>query len=144
VWVSPNHPNPPRQPGPPPDDGRELVTIRRRDGHELRVRLKTYESHPYVLIQLWKLDAHGAAWPVKGRSTSIRMGEIGDVIDALQLALLDSLAVVDRGQSGTDGQGGNADLPLFVDKGRPVRDDWRSRQLPRGDATANFDEFEVN
>src|SRR4051812_46182488 len=87
MWVSPNHPNPPRQNEPPPDDGQELTTVRRSDGHELRLRLKSYQGRPYVSVQLWCDRPGDGCWPVKGRSVTFRLNELGAIIDALQGAV---------------------------------------------------------
>jgi hypothetical protein len=81
MWVSPNHPNPPRTAAPPQDDGVELATFPRGDGKELRIRLKTYNNNPYISLVLWE-----RGWPVKGRSLSIRLREVEAMTEALQRA----------------------------------------------------------
>jgi hypothetical protein len=82
VWISPNHPDPPRQSAPPEDDGIALAEFNRGSWKRLRVRLKTYEGNPYVSLQLFEKD-----WPVKGRTLSIRLREVNEVIAALERAV---------------------------------------------------------
>lgn len=125
MWVSPNHPNPPKQAGPPEDSGQDLATIRRGDGHEMRLRLKTYEGKPYVMAQLWTAKRGEPAWPVKGRSVTFRMGELSAVIDGLQAAL-----------------GAAGEMSRQQDRARPQREDWRAKPMPgRQEEGGTFDEF---
>ncbi len=53
MWVSPNHPNPPRPYSPPQESGQRLATFPRHGGEELRVNLAEYEGHPYVSLRVW-------------------------------------------------------------------------------------------
>jgi hypothetical protein len=48
MWVSPNHPNPPRQAAAPQESGERVATFARHGGEELRVNLAEYEGHPYT------------------------------------------------------------------------------------------------
>ena len=93
MYVSPNHPDRDRllgRPAPPEQKGRLLVAIPRRSGEaeqELRIALDEYEGHPYLALRLWQLDPEGGWWPVKGRGISVRIGELAEVLDALQGAI---------------------------------------------------------
>lgn len=141
MWVSPNHPNPPRPPEPPADDGQPLAAIPRGDGRdELRVSLKEFQDRPYVSIRLWSRDDRGQFWPQKGKGVSVRLAEVGQVIDALQAAV-QAAGELDRRRQR---QGGGADRPEFVDKGRPQRPPWDPDKLraARGQTGADgFSEF---
>jgi hypothetical protein len=87
MWVNPNHPSPPRQADPPEERGRRLATIPRGDDVELRVSLDSYRGHPYLSLRLWGQDVlSGEWWPLKGRGLSIRVGELEQVVDALESA----------------------------------------------------------
>ena len=87
MYISPNHPDPPRRPEPPPDDGRRLGAVSRGDGRdELRVTLKTFAGRPFVSLRVWSRDDDGAWWPVKGKGVSVRLGEVSGVIEALRRA----------------------------------------------------------
>jgi hypothetical protein len=87
MWVSPNHPNPPRQPTPPADTGRRLATIPRGDGREeLRVSLAEFNGHPFVALRVWQRDASGQWWPTR-KGFSIRLSEAREVADTLAEAL---------------------------------------------------------
>jgi hypothetical protein len=89
VWISKNHPNPPRQYTPPEDDGEPLAVFPRGDNHnrELRVRLKEFRGNPYISLVLWERGSGGTWWPVKGRSLSIRLREAEAFSDALWRAV---------------------------------------------------------
>jgi hypothetical protein len=143
MWVSPNHPDPPRhvQPDPPDDDGQPLGTFPRGAGRdELRVTLKTFEGRPYVALRVWSRDERSAFWPVKGKGLSVRVGEVAGVIAALQ-------RVAHLGAPGrpTDRAGG-AHTSSTSSGRRTGEPDWRATvaDLPRRDqagAGAGFDEF---
>lgn len=135
MYVNPRHPNPPRQPGPPIDEGTELATIRRKDGHELRIRMKSYNGNPYVSIQLWSIDPQGNAWPVKGRSSSIRLNEIDEVVEGLKAAFREARETTRRqGQMEQrhDDQAEQPDRRQEQPANGAVRPPWES---------GNFDEF---
>jgi hypothetical protein len=60
MWVSPTHPNPPKQASPPPDPGQVLATMPRNDGRdELKVILDTYNGRPFISVRLWERDRSG-------------------------------------------------------------------------------------
>ena len=47
MYISPNHPNPPKQSQAPQDEGIPLGTLTRGHGRdELRLSVKSYENHP--------------------------------------------------------------------------------------------------
>lgn len=157
MYVSPHHPNPPRQAEPPVDDGQELATIQRPDGHELRLRLKAYNDRPYVSAQLWSRNPDGTAWPVKGRSVSFRMGELAGVIDALQAAIgaggehqrqqdrRHQVEAVPRGYLPAEAaphQAPPVDPTRYVDKGRPSRPPFDAARGPRQTGGGGFSEFQ--
>jgi hypothetical protein len=133
MWVNPNHPNPPRQPSAPEDDGQPLGSFRRGDGRdELRISLKTYEGRPYVSLRVWSRDDGGAWWPQKAKGVSVRLGEVSGVIDALQGAMA---AAGER-----DRQRGREPEPR-PDRGRRERAPWDADQLRGGKPAQGFDEF---
>jgi hypothetical protein len=66
----------------PPDPGEVLAEAPRGDGSRLRVSWREYEGHPFVTIAVWGADG----WPVRGKQVSVRVGELGAVLEALILA----------------------------------------------------------
>ena len=64
-----------------PDKGDVCGTIPRRDGSDLVVAVKEFEGRPFVSVGLWS-----GGWPVKGRSVSVRLSELGQVLEALVAA----------------------------------------------------------
>lgn len=139
MYVSPNHPNPPRLAEPPHDEGERLATLPRGDGREeLRVTLKSYEGRPYVALRVWEKDDQGRLWPVKNKGCSVRLGEAAAVADALTRAVAGpGAARPERLRSEGD------DRPRFVDKRRPQRADWRETPIepPKASEGDGFDEF---
>jgi hypothetical protein len=83
MWVSPNHPNPPRQTAAPQESGERVATFPRGDGVELRVNLAEYQGRPYLSFRVWERDQAGTWWPVKGKGCSVRIGECEELADAL-------------------------------------------------------------
>lgn len=70
--------------GEKPDEGKVLAKVSRPDGTELRVSLHSYEGKPYVRVGPWQRGRDGASmWPVKGKGTTVRVGELGAVVRAL-------------------------------------------------------------
>jgi hypothetical protein len=66
MWVSPTHPNPPKQASQPPNPGQVLAGIPRNEGHdELRVTLDTYNGRPFISVRLWERDRSGGWWPTR-------------------------------------------------------------------------------
>jgi hypothetical protein len=89
MYVSPNHPEYEKltsPPVPPEDQGLRLATIERFAGEELRISLDAYRGRPYARLQAFRRDENGEAWPVKGKCVSVRVSEMGRVIDALREA----------------------------------------------------------
>jgi len=97
MWISPNHPNPPRQSQPPVEQGRRLIALPRGEGREeLRVSLDEFKGRPYVSLRVWERDASGHWWPTK-RGVSVRLSEARDVAEAL-LEALDLVEAPARGR----------------------------------------------
>ena len=87
MWVSPNHPNPPRPYSPPQESGQRLATFPRHGGEELRVNLAEYEGHPYVSLRVWAPGPDGQLLPVKGKGLSVKLREVAGLAEVLgQLA----------------------------------------------------------
>jgi Transcriptional Coactivator p15 (PC4) len=82
LYVSPNHPNPPRQAAAPEDTGQRLVTFPRNQGDELRVSLAEFNGFAFVSIRVWERDRSGAWWPTK-KGASIRLRECGELAEVL-------------------------------------------------------------
>jgi hypothetical protein len=83
MWVSPNHPNPPRQAAAPQEQGERVATFPRGDGVEFRLNLAEYQGRPYLSLRVWERDQAGAWWPVKGKGCSVRIGECEQLAEAL-------------------------------------------------------------
>lgn len=83
MYISPNHPNPPRASEPPPESGQRIATFPRGDGVELRVNLASYQGHEYLALRVFERDRAGQWWPCKGKGCSIRMNEAGPLGDVL-------------------------------------------------------------
>jgi hypothetical protein len=125
VYISPNHPNPPRRPEPPREEGRRLATFARTprpgDGkppQELRVSLEHFQGSPYVALKVWEQSSDGSWWPVKGKTISVRMGEVDELAEALGgvKALVES-----HGPSTRAAQPGDRSTPSGTDRGDEVR-----------------------
>ena len=82
MWVSPNHPDPPRRPEPPGDNGERLATFDRGPGVEMRVCLSEYEGHPYISLRVWEVGRDGAWWPTR-RGGSVRISEAAELAEVL-------------------------------------------------------------
>lgn len=88
--------HPPQRPAAaPPDLGKLLGQVERRDRDgrvtTLTVRLASFEGHAFVRVGL---EENG--WPVKGKSVSIRIRELGAVVNAL----LDAIEATAQGGNG--------------------------------------------
>ena len=140
MWVSPNHPNPPRACQAPADDGEPLGSFPRGDGRdELRVTLKTYEGKPYVSIRVWSRDERGQFWPVKNKGCSVRLPEVAGVCEALQAAFKAVKELTRESRPERPAESGRRS-PRPGD--RPQRQDYREANLPRqGGSGSEFDEF---
>lgn len=116
---------------PPVDDGEILDALPRSEGREaLRITLKEYEGHPYIAVRVWvRDDRSGAMWPTR-KGCSIRVREIGRVVEALQRAA--ALATARQAAAGQTA-GRSADGP---------RGGWTERLGPQPSARPGFDEFE--
>lgn len=80
-------PSPTPQAQAPIPTGRTLAQIPRGSTEELRVALDEFAGHRYVALRLWRLDRRsGEWWPVKGKGVSIRLGELAEVVEALEIA----------------------------------------------------------
>src|SRR4051812_17372806 len=109
MYVSPNHPDPPRAAAPPEDDGQELATIPRKEGEQLRIRLKEFRGSRFVWIQPWSPGADGRLWPIRGKGVSLRLGELADVVNALHR--VDELVGQDDGRPVRGYNGGDQGTP---------------------------------
>jgi hypothetical protein len=151
MWVSPNHPNPPRQTEAPQEQGERLATFARGDGVELRVTLAEYQDRPYVALKVWERNQAGAWWPAKGKGVSIRLRELSE--------LLDVLGSVEQETKGThfmhplgDGQPDRQPIKASTDAIAQSRRDhararppWDGSNLPgTGGTRSDFDECEGN
>ena len=158
MWISPNHPDPPKQYQAPNDEGVSLGTFARGDGgEELRVSVKSYENHPYVSVRLWSRDDRGDWWPAKNKGISIRLAEVEGVIGALQGAFRaahelktrgDQAEPKRRGQWGSPAQQrqeGHQGTPGRArgDRGASGRPPWQETPVPKpeGRDGSAFDEF---
>jgi len=61
-----------------PDQGVVHARIPRGDGTEFRVSQHAYEGRDFLRLGLWRGD-----WPLKGKTTTVRMSEAGVVVTAL-------------------------------------------------------------
>ena len=119
MWVSPNHPNPPRPYSPPQETGQRIATFQRHAGEELRVNLAEYEGHPYVSLRVWAPGPDGQLLPIRGKGLSIKVREVAGLAEALgQLA-----ADLDQ-----QGQGQGTAPP--VERRQPDRPAVRGHHLP--------------
>jgi hypothetical protein len=83
MWVSPNHPNPPRQAAAPQESGERVATFARHGGEELRVNLAEYEGHPYLSLRVWAPGTDGQLWPVRGKGLSVKLREVASLAEVL-------------------------------------------------------------
>src|SRR4051794_12919928 len=132
MWVSPNHPDPPRQADPPEDPGRRLCTLARGTA-ELRVSLATYgsASRPYISLRVWEPGYDGSPYPTKS-GCSVRIHEIDEVISALEHAK----SILLEGERPRDDRRGEAPAGKGVDRTverstvRPSSDTPRDDERP--------------
>ncbi len=68
------------------DAGEVLARAARQDGTELRVSLHTFEGKPFVRVGVWQSPAPDA-FPVKGRSASVRVREFATLADGIARAM---------------------------------------------------------
>jgi hypothetical protein len=83
MWVSPNHPNPPRQAAAPQEQGERVATFIRHGGEELRVSLAHYQGHPYLSLRVWAPGTDGQLWPVRGKGLSVKLREVAGLAEVL-------------------------------------------------------------
>lgn len=69
-----------------PDPGEVLAEISRSDGTLLRVALRDFEGKRFVTIAIWEKGTGGAWYPVRGKATTIRLRELGEVLEGLAIA----------------------------------------------------------
>ena len=77
---------PPRAPAKPPqapDPGEVLAEVPRGDGTVLRVAWRTLEGRPFVTIAVWERGTAGAWWPMTGKAVTVRVRELGEVLEGL-------------------------------------------------------------
>jgi hypothetical protein len=83
MWVSPNHPNPPRRPDAPRENGERLATFARHGGEELRVSLAEFNGHPFISLRVWAPGPDGQLLPVRGKGVSVKLREVAGLAEAL-------------------------------------------------------------
>ena len=67
-----------KPPSPPPDPGIILADIPRgADGTRFRIAWCEVDGHPFVRLAVWGPDG----WPVPGKQTSVRLAELGPVLE---------------------------------------------------------------
>ena len=66
-----------------PDPGEVLAEVPRGDGTVLRVAWRTFEGKPFATIAVWERGTGGAWWPMKGRAVTVRVRELGEVLEGL-------------------------------------------------------------
>ncbi len=81
-----SHPPAPKRP-PPEDHGERLATVPRGEGVELRVAWCLYEGKPYVSVRQWERSGDGSYWPTKGKGITVKVRELGAVVEALVTAM---------------------------------------------------------
>jgi hypothetical protein len=115
----------------PVDHAQVLVAIPRGDAEELRVSLDEYEEHPFVSIRVWAQGRDGQWWPVRGKGVTVRVRELGQVINALGRAAKET-GQAPRPTGAAKGVH-NPDAPL-IDPRPELPDLADARDLASGDA----------
>lgn len=67
----------------PPDPGEVLAEVPRGDGTVFRVAWRTFEGRPFVTLAVWERGTGGAWWPVQGKAVTVRVRELGEVLEGL-------------------------------------------------------------
>jgi hypothetical protein len=128
MYISPNHPNPPRAQSahqPPVDESRRFGTLERESkGEELRISLGEYKGYPFVSLRVWFKDQAGDFYPTK-KGVTLRPDEIGEAIASLR-------AIEDWLDRPREARRGGRPLPRGVELG--------SIPVP-GRSEVPFDEF---
>jgi hypothetical protein len=143
VYVSPNHPNPPRIPSAPPeDDGRKLFVARRGNDTEFRVSLKEYKGTPFVNLRLWTWS-NDDWWPVRDKGITIRAKELRGMIQALT----EAADIIEKGppsqKSAKVGEPHHdSDHPKYVERRRRPDPVDFTKPLPGPPDGEPFNEFE--
>jgi hypothetical protein len=115
MWVSPNHPNTPRQTAAPQESGERVATFTRHGGEELRVSLAEYEGHPYLSLRVWAPGQDGQLWTVRGKGLSVKLREVSGLAEVLA-------SVAGRiGAGATDRQDGRREGPPPARRGSTAR-----------------------
>lgn len=75
----------PRTAPPPqaPDPGEVLAEVPRGDGTVFRVAWRTLEGRPFVTLAVWERGTAGAWWPIAGKAVTVRVRELGEVLEGL-------------------------------------------------------------
>ena len=133
MWISPNHPNPPRRTEAPQEQGRLLERFERGDGVELRATLAEFEGHPYISLRVWEPGDGGELWPCKGKGLSIRLREVDGLVEALREGA--ALAREGGGDTRAAPSGGTGTRPRGGQPG------GQRSTLPAAQHDADFDEF---
>jgi hypothetical protein len=85
MWISPNHPNPPKQNQVPEERGERLALFPRGPREEMHVTLDTFKNSQFLRLQLWEIDG----FPIKGKGCSIRLGEVVELRDVLDKLIVE-------------------------------------------------------
>ena len=76
-------PPPTAKPPQAPDPGEVLAEVPRGDGTVFRVAWRTFEGRPFVTLAVWERGTGGAWWPAKGKAVTVRVRELGEVLEGL-------------------------------------------------------------
>jgi Transcriptional Coactivator p15 (PC4) len=73
---------------PPAETGTRIGTLDRGPDEQVRINWSTYNGSPYLSLRLWTRDRRtGHWWPDSKRGLSIRIRELGQVAEAIGIAI---------------------------------------------------------
>lgn len=72
---------------PPAETGQRIATLDRGPDEQVRINWSEYESHAYISLRMWTRDRRGQWWPDSRRGLSIRIRELGQVAEAIAVAI---------------------------------------------------------
>lgn len=70
-----------------PDQGDVLARVARSDGSEMRVSAHVYEGKPFLRVGPWQRGEGDSWWPIKSKGTTVKMREIGVIVEGLCAAM---------------------------------------------------------
>jgi len=70
----------------PPAPSEILAEVPRGVREVLRVALREFEGKPFVTLAVWERGTAGAWWPVRGKAVTVRVRELGAVLEGLVVA----------------------------------------------------------